>query len=253
MVGGSITFLTPIVIATIETFALQKDGSVKIPKRPKLVYAIKQCARTLGASEKESEILSERLADRIEGLWLNSGGNAISSGAASTGTFPFMIWESDKHGVPLPVRKGDAEVISDILKGTKQHDIVIHGGLVTVRQSGRKSANVPCEGIMLNLLTLLIRYKNLELTARELYESAWRTGEGTPQASQLGNDEKGITANNLRAPLCRLRKGIAKKSSVKSFAIENVRSLGYRCEGAFTYCLILPAADEPKTRIARLA
>jgi hypothetical protein len=247
---ASISVLTPVVILTLEAVALEMGGTVAVPERRQLVEAIRRCARTFGASADKAGVIAGGLADRLAVL-LNHKSEAavaLTGGPSPMGALPFMIWESDKNGVPIPVKGGDAAAVSRILQEKGKYDVVVHGRQVHAKQFGKQSVVIPMEGVMINLLTLLVRYKTHDLTTVELYESACRTGAGTPQAAQVGYSEKDLLTNYLRSPLSRLRREI----EVSSFVIKNTRSLGYRCEGEFTFRLVFPSADEPKTRIARL-
>ncbi|MEI8120475.1 MAG: helix-turn-helix domain-containing protein [bacterium] len=252
MPAASKPLLTPIVILTLEAVAMETGDDITIPHRKKLVEVIERCAKVFGATETRAKIMSEGLADKIIAMMHVKGGTSVSllSAPSVALTLPFMIWESDTHGVPLPVRAGDAASVSSVFRKKDQHDIIIQGGRVQMRQSEKQCRSVAFHGIQIKLLTLLVRYKNIELTHRELYDIAWRDDENAPQVSQNGNEgkDKDVLANSLRSPLSRLRERIA----AKSFSIVNVRPRGYRCEGEFTYCLIIPTADEPMTRVPRL-
>ena len=245
----SLAILTPAVILTVSAIAAEFGGKIAIPPAAKLSEAIKLCAKSFGVPTVKAEEMSRSLVPFLtESLKKLSSHDVSDPQPTPPSATPFIAWTADKHGIPLKRKPCDADAVSDLLRQRDRFDILIHSRQVFVRQNGRASVPVDMESVMVSLLTLLLRYKPHELTAIELYENAYRSGEGTPQAAKTGYDEKDILANYLRSPLSRLRRDIL----IESFAVENKRLSGYRCEGEFTHCVILPSADESKMRVARL-
>jgi len=245
-----ITALTPVVILTLEAVAMEMGGRILIPKREDLQETIKRCALTFGASSAKAAVISDGLADRLAAFLCHRYRTAdnIIGATEENNNKPFRIWLSDRSGIPLPVKDGDAADLSRIMQSKNNYDILIHSRQVYVKQYGKQSVHVPLEGVMINLLAVLIRYKMQDVTTRELYEAAWRSSEGSTGDLPAGYGEKDVLANNLRSPLSKMRKHIR----LGSFSIKNSRSYGYRCEGDFTFCLALPSADAQATQVARL-
>lgn len=246
-----LSILTPTVIFILEAVASELGGQVAMPTPQQIVEAIQQCAKSFGAPKAKAKTMAEGLAGPLSNLlhrqFETSG--ALVSPSADVKVFPFLIWESDKDGIPLPKRGCNADKVSDMFRTRNKYHLLIYLHKVYARLDGKTSVNVDAiNGVMLSLLTMLIRYKMCDILSRELYEIGCRTGDGTPQATRLGYSDKDIVDRHLKSPICKIRdalRGIP-------LEIKNTRSLGYRCEGNFLSCLVIPSSDEPQTRIVRL-
>ena len=244
----SINLMTPAVILVLEATARELGAKLVVPEESQVLQAISKCAEAFGVQKERARQMAQALCEP-----LRLSIKAIMQKCAPVcpedmvGEQSFLTWKNSPAGIGISSKSISQKDVQRLLSSRNDYEIFIYDHTVSVRQKLSQHMQLNIDGVIYNLLLIFLRYKDRDISTRDIYSTAWRTPDGVAPLWPAGRAEKDVAADFLRTPICRLRNQI--KVNIKCFEIENIRTVGYRCQGQFTFFIILPMLAEPRYRI----
>lgn len=245
------SIVTPAVILTLETAALELGASIEEPTKVQIVEALSRCAQIFGTPKDKAQLVARKLAGSIEKniRALIRAGKRKRADMLPVVEAPFEIWTSRESGIGSTHEGIFEPEIGDHVNRMTMYDIFVHSGTVYSRIVDGKMAPVGnISDFLVNLLILFLKYKDVDLGATELYHVAGckdraELNRNMPVGSRIDSYK-----DCLRTPVSRLRDTVG----VKSMEIKSVKLRGYCCKGLFKFCMLLPSDADRRLRIPSL-
>lgn len=154
-----------------------------------------------------------------------------------------VAYLSNKSGYGAEKVSGiEGELIKQYLYNKKRYSIIIYRQNIVIKDTGGKDnfKHIDLDEGVLNILILLLKYKDKKIPYLSLYKIAWKN---SIHRHDIKPDLE-ITAeimNSLKNAISDLR-GAFKE--VDNFVIPHARGGGYICKGSFKFCLILDKIND---------
>lgn len=189
-------------------------------------------------------VAREELIKRVAGVCIKYGRETeyvreIESriDAVTNNEGSFVVWTSAPSGLgSKEAYYSESELKKRVLPRFENYGIAIKGRSVMARMPA-KLEYVQLEEPPYRLLVILLRYKDENLDTKDLYLHAYG------RKHDDGSDETYLVENYLKFAISDLRQKLMGK--VRGFLIpDKQRSAGYRCTGAFTFCIVMAREQE---------
>jgi len=153
----------------------------------------------------------------------------------------FVVWTATELQSKTSFDYISTKQAEAYVKKEGAYDIFINGETVSIKvRNGRESLALPPR--LYSLLIMFLRYRSRPLPPEESYRKAWGHSVTLPNS-----DLKSVLRDHLRFAVSDLR---TKLSKVGKFEIpDKQRDHGYRCEGQFSFCIILDRDFEPRVTL----
>lgn len=246
----TMSLVTPAVILVLEATARQLGAEVSAPEENQVCKAIAACAKAFGVQKDRAEDMARSLAASLHStIEASIREHAVVYAQEPGGDDSFVTWTGGPKGIGSSKSKVvSREGIQRLVEARDSNDIFIYDHSVFVRQKGDRCVSLNIQGVMFTLLVVFLRYKDIILRIKDLHLVGWRDPDPTAVAPSSHYYDKDIVTQFLKTPISRLRDQI----DVRNFKIENVRTVGYSCQGSFSFRVILPAVKLARYLIPNL-
>jgi len=208
--------------------------------------AIKEMARDFAVLFEtflqKHPITQEALVERLESSCLRNGKSPQSTVRLTKilkktmlSQAPFVIWTGMSSTVGVTTEYSSSATVDAYLATESDFDIFVHGKRISIqKENARETLDLPPR--LYWLLIMLLRYRGRELPVEETFRKAWDRLELLP-----GESREYILQEHLRFAISTLRDRLEPLTSIRKIGIPRKTNdaVGYRCEGKFSFCIIL--------------